>query len=121
MDMRKYQNITVSEYVNVSSSGDYHFKVWWKGGHRDYSLGVGFLTNHEYNAYTWEGAPKYLEAEVERQIAAMIRSGSLKPYEYDREGHERYENLRYYDAEHLASWADVLERSAAEGEGGEAT
>jgi hypothetical protein len=108
MAARKYQNIKVSDHVNVSSSFDYHFKVWWKGGHRDYSLGVGFLTNHKYNAYTWEGAPKYLEAEVERQIATMFRDGTAKFYEYDRDGNTRYENLRYYDAEQVASWAKTL-------------
>jgi hypothetical protein len=111
---RKYVNIKVSDHVNVSSSFDYHFKVWWNGGHRDYSLGVGFLTKHEYNAYTWEGAPKYLEAEVERQIAEMFTNGTAKFYEYDRDG-----NTRYYDAEQVASWATPLAKPDEAGGGGE--
>lgn len=114
MPAKKYQNITVSKQVNVSSSYHYHFTVKWDGGGRDYSLRVGFLTNHQYNPYTWEAAPKYLEREVERQILAMFEDKTAVFYEYDRDGNKRYENLRYWSQEDVDHYIESLKQSLNE-------
>lgn len=101
-DKRKYRNIKVSSEINVSSTGHFTARVMWTGGARWYALDDGFLSNSP-NMHDWNSAPKYLIDETKRQIANMIKDGTAKFFEYDRDKNRRYENLRYYDPEH-AQW-----------------
>lgn len=103
---RAYENIRVSKQVNISSTCHYHFKVYWDGGHRDYSLGVGFLGKPPH--FDWNGAPDYLQNEVERQIVEMFKDETAKFYEYDRDGNKRYTNLRYYYPDTVKFWIEAL-------------
>jgi hypothetical protein len=103
---RRYLNIWVSRQVNISSTGHYHFKVYWDGDYRDYSLGVGFLGKEPF--FDWNGAPAYLQNEVERQIVEMFKEGTAKFYEYDQDRNKRYTNLRYYYPENTKWWVKVL-------------
>lgn len=96
---RKYQDIHVFNSFYISSSCHVFFSVRWDGGSRDYCPTVGWLSLPNATREGWEGAPKYLTAEVERQIAELLTTGKPKPYEYDRDGNKRFENLRYWGDE----------------------
>lgn len=115
---RKYINISVSSEINVSSSGHFSVHVSWRGSKgRLYDFDCGFMTNHEYNAINWEGAPQYLIRETLRQIVEMITTRAAKYYEYDRDGNKRYENLRYYEPELAQWWAEHFAKALTGTEG----
>lgn len=105
MKPRKYTNIRVAHDVYVNSQCDYTFHIHMTGfGHAYYNPSVGFWTETAEPKF-----PKYVVEEVDRQMIARLKSPNTVYYEYDRDGNERYENLRYYDAEFVASWVASME------------
>jgi hypothetical protein len=94
---RKYEFLRTHRKIRVCSQGDYHFafavnifkgddfvrrKVMW------FSSGWG---------YEPRNIPEYLKHAVESEIVQGLESGDYTFYEYDRDGNERTENLRYHD------------------------
>lgn len=106
--MRKYTNIRVSRDVRVMSDGHFWFRVYMDGGPtRDYALDIGFDGLPPYPG-TWDGAPKYLAEEVDRQIGEMFSDGTATFYEHDQLGYVRRDKLRYLDMDTVAWWAAKL-------------
>jgi hypothetical protein len=110
MKPRKYRNVTVYTKVNVSSS--YHH---W------FSVGITEYKDDEpqrRRRFTWSfefgleprSMPQYVKREIERQVLDGIRAGSFIWYEVDRDGNERYDNLRYHSCEAVQFIADTIER-----------
>lgn len=98
----KYTDVRVIKSQGyVSSSHDYHVRVFICKN------GAGFTWTFLLNARSFIGKgsyiemPKYVIAEVMRQLREMMTAGTLKWHEYDRDGNERWENLRYYDHEEV--------------------
>lgn len=102
----KYEDIHASNEINCSSSGHYTVKVWYtdtedgKRWMRHFSLeDYMFCSVKQYLDY-WR-APFYLTLEVMRQLQNWLKDGTLKVYEYNRDGVKRYEDLRYHEPAHL--------------------
>lgn len=98
MKARKFHSVEVSRQCNVSSSGHYHWQVWYrdlsnKRYHRHYCYNVGDPLDFK--------APAYLVAEVERLIASDIEAGITRFFEYEQYGSKRFENLRYHDPDYV--------------------
>lgn len=101
--MPAYTDIRVHREINVSSSFDYFVKVYYKHNgqrmSRDYWITGGALESLQ-NTGTVK-VPRYVMHEVDAQLLDLMKSGRAKYYEYDRDGHKRYEDLRYYDPERV--------------------
>lgn len=56
--------------------------------------------------YTWREAryPRYVWQAIADELLKSITEDKWKFYEYDREGIERYEDLRYHDKERFDSF-----------------
>jgi hypothetical protein len=53
--------------------------------------------------------PRYVEREIEQQVIRLHDASEIKFFEQDRDGNERYEDFRYYDAEEwggIVAWMD---------------
>lgn len=108
---RKYTDVKVSASVRCMSDGHHWFHVRYTAYQnsksvfvwRDYNPSVGFA-GLGY-ALGWQ-APKYLIAEVDRQIGQMCRDNQFKVYECDRDGNERYDDLRYHDPDVFKWYAE---------------
>lgn len=112
-----------ARYTNVSMLHDvYVDSMWHYHGHAVY---FDQKSMRRYvREYCWDivdplgfQAPKYLEAECERQWLALLKSGEARFYEYDRDGNRRYTDLRYYDPADVARIVETLERRARESDG----
>lgn len=77
-----------------------------------YRIGLGRIKQGEYilgwkHAWLWsnpkfpQDAPRYITREVQAQIIAFYDADKLKVYECDREGNQRFENLRYFEPDML--------------------
>lgn len=104
---RKFFDIHIDDEINVSSTSNYHVRVFYKvhgaGGifreGRDYWLeNQWFLGKGKYLDF-WLTAPAYLTAAVNRQLVEALRAGRIKFFEYDRDKNKRYDNLRYHEPE----------------------
>lgn len=101
----RFTEIYVKPFVYVSSSGDYTVDVLYKenakpeGGARfcrEFHLNAEkFMTNNNQLGYV--KMPKYVISEVLCQLRKLVEADGLRPYEYDRDGNKRWDNLRYYD------------------------
>jgi hypothetical protein len=103
MKARKYTDIRVlsSFYVN-SLSQPFFTVVWGNRDHhhqRDYCPMFGWESLPKSWSGGWSQAPAYLTAEAEAAIIRLLQSDDARPYEYNRDGDARYENLRYWDDE----------------------
>lgn len=119
----KYTEIAVKPFVNVSSSCDYFVDVLYKANgepsqpgryfHRRFHLNSEmFLLSGNEPGYD-KTMPKYVVWEVLRQLSQIITENTLKPYEYDRDGNKRWDDLKYYDDEDLkgqaSKWGEKVE------------
>lgn len=112
----KYTEIHIKPFVNVSSSYDYFvnvlFKInglpvepgrfYWSRFHLNSEM---FLLSGDDSGYD-RSIPKYAILEVLRQLRCAIENEDLKPYEYNRDGSKRWDNLKYYDAAELREWSE---------------
>lgn len=96
-DTRKYTNIHVKKLLAINSSGDYYADVLLKkAGRRVYA--TLHLNTHIFPGHKM---PKYVIDETLSQLRQLAENGKLQPYECDRNGSKRFENLRYYNHETL--------------------
>lgn len=111
----KYTEIKVKPFVNVSSSYDYFVEVLFKENGQPIEPGRFFCKPFHINSeHFWlsgdepgydESMPAYACREVLSQLKKMIEDGSLKPYEYRRDGSKRWEDLKYYEVDDLKEWS----------------
>lgn len=112
----KYTEIKVKPFVSVSSSYDYFVDVLFKENGQPIEPGRFFCKRFHLNSEHFllssdkpgydVSMPAYARREVLSQLKNMIEDGSLKPYEYRRDGSKRWEDLRYYDANDLKEAAE---------------
>ncbi len=103
---RKFTSIHVSNEVNISSTGHYHFNVSLleNGTGKDYcwNPGCSWLTPRKGEIHEIR-VPRYVIKTIEDTVRAAHTAGELRFFEYDRDGVKRYADLRYHDAERWAS------------------
>jgi hypothetical protein len=104
---RKY-TVRVSPRINCSSSFDYHAVVKVKDSkagitRRNYHIGSNTIFANTARLQAYRGYPAYVHTAIREQLRAMYAAGELVVYEYDRDGNQRTDNLRYHDYERLAS------------------
>lgn len=101
----KYTEIHVKPFVYVSSTYDYVVAVLYKENGKPEKEGARFCRAFHLNSESFMSLdrnwfvkmPKYFIDEVLRQVQYLVETDNLKPYEYDRFGSKRWENLRYYN------------------------
>jgi hypothetical protein len=112
----KFTKIYVKPFVYISSSGDYFVDVLYKENakpengarfcRRFHLNAERFMTNDNQPGYIQ--MPKYVTDEVLRQVRQLVEADELKPYEYDRDGYKRWNDLRYYERDvilkHSQEW-----------------
>jgi hypothetical protein len=103
MNPRKYTNVHVIDEFYCSSSGDYFAKVFWNENGQKPRVTKTFHVNAGVflgtgRAMFWD-APAYLIKEVYGGLWWAVKTGDYQVYEYDREGNERREELRYHEPE----------------------
>lgn len=106
MRKRKYTNIVVYDDFNCSSSYDYVVRVSWKENGewaetREFWVNQNAFIARGHNYMTWESAPRYLVNEVNQALWQAVTRGDYQVFEYDRDGAQRYENLRYHNANYF--------------------
>ena len=100
---RAWHSAKVLPDVNVSSSADYHFavlvshhdkraKAHWS--YCDQELLILQRNGNQKRQYM----PKYLQREIYEQALRLLLNGDARFFEYDRDGNQRYSDLRYHDA-----------------------
>ncbi|MCL4867811.1 MAG: hypothetical protein KJ063_02485 [Anaerolineae bacterium] len=110
---KRYWNIRVSSNGWVSST--HHYFVYVTMVDNNVRVRRTFLINAQ--SFLWADGngylkrPQYVVNEVLVQLKKQIEAGTFLFYEHDRNGRQRWENLRYYDpavvAEMMASWPGV--------------
>jgi len=101
--MKRKYSVVVSSHINCSSSGHYHATVVIQSNRRDvryYDLMNKQLLVHRGAGY-FKGYPQYVMVEIYNQLNNLLDNGDIRVYEYDGDGNERYENLRYHRQDHL--------------------
>ncbi len=113
MKARKYSNIKVTSHVYVTSLCHYWFHVYGdeheRRLHLDYDPTFGFVTPR----VSYPRLPKYVEREVCRIILERAERGEFVFYEHYQDGGQRWENLRYHDAEGFESVLSIARRIVA--------
>lgn len=96
---KQYWNIRVGRNGWVSSSHHHHVYVTMVEGcvqvRRTFLMDAQSFLRVDGNGYL--NRPKYVVNEVLGQLRRLIEGGEFRFFEYDRNGKQRWENLRYYD------------------------
>lgn len=104
MKNKRFTLFGAARDINVSSSGNYTANVWfWEAGERKsywYDPQIG-LESKSQNHFT-RNVPKYVIEAVEAELRRLWLNGELRFFEYDRDGNERYADLRYHCPEWFA-------------------
>lgn len=111
---RAYTHIHVSKSINVSSTGHYTGKMYYKHHDRmimryvDLSNGR-VLSKPEAGLYEIK-MPAYVMQEMRTRFIDVMTGADVIYFEYDRDGEKRYSNLRYHAPETVAWIVECLKR-----------
>lgn len=99
---RKFRNITALRACNVSSSRHYYFSGYCTvhtGGVSTATSARRFRWCPDFGIVDGEPLPRYAVLCFERELLASLERGEITFYEYDQDGNQRTEGLRYFDQE----------------------
>lgn len=106
---KRFTDVKVSSHINCSSSFDYFVPVHFSDNGKRKTLhfwinGDELLGKRGYRLEI----PVYFHDAIRRELLKTLNAG-VKVYEYDRDGNERYENLRYHEPDNIQRWIEALD------------
>jgi len=107
----KYRNPSCLSTCYVNSLSQYHFHVAfdeyrkdgaWRHRVLDYSFGLLYPMDFK--------APAYLDRAIRTEILRALKTDGIRFYEHDRDGNQRFDDLRYHNQESVDWIISRLER-----------
>ena len=105
----RFTDVSVSSYINCSSSFDHFVPVHFKDNGKRKTLDY-WITGDELLGARGMGIeiPYYFRQTIHHELLKTLKAG-VTVYEYDRDGEKRFENLRYHEPDCVTRWIEALE------------